>query len=584
MKRIISLSILLLFALGSVLADSGLSEADRAKIIEEIRNELPVRFSLYANGIYAPFLYRGYGDLSPEGLTQHPDFTERSPAWGPAYGAGSGGGANYGALMGFEMWGRDRTDRFGVNLNINASSNRGGGINLSGNDLTANLWAKPFGDIFEMYMGLYFWDELQNRREGADRFMVERGYIRENDMTEGMGAVMGNYGNTAVFDRVESANTLGLLLLFAPPSTVPDWARGFKAFINLGSSGGIDPAFNRFRDFGANTKNNWKHVFTRPHVGIAYSHDAFGMVRFQFMGSNYLYGEGLDRRFDGQQSPWIFLPRNVGASPRVQGALNITAIPNVFIDVGISYPFPVTVKYQDTGEKEAGVTNNKLGPAWLDIGWRGKETMQHINRAHMADNPGDIWYALKRISADIDIKGTGFGLPAFNLRLSGFFEFGGGVAFETGAESYQMGNRFHIGVQPQYDFDRVGLFTANVSLRLQQNDKFPGNADKPWDISGQLLTPSELNIARNSFNHNGIIDLGIGAFFTRQITPGAKFKTGIAMTIPVGGDRYTWSNDNIGSELGLSQEDAVFFSSDVTERVKQGNMLIAIPFIFNMRY
>jgi len=57
------------------------------------------------------------------------------------------------------------------------------------------------------------------------------------------------------------------------------------------------------------------------------------------------------------------------------------------------------------------------------------------------------------------------------------------------------------------------------------------------------------------------------------------------MTLPIGGDRYTWSVDDAeAAVLGIDAADAIFFSKEVTERVKQGNLLLAIPFIFSLRY
>ena len=460
---------------------------------------------------------------------------------------------------------------------------------VSGDDITAFMWAKPFKEILEMKMGLYYWDDLENKKLDSSRFMVDRGYYREGDKNGGFGEVMGGYGgNPNIFNRVESPNTLGLLILLTPPSSVPDWAKGFTVFTSLGSSGGLDPAFSRFKDFGANTAKNWKHVFATPHVGIGYQ-NYLGMVRFQYRGGNYLYGQGLDQRWgSGQMSPYnMYLPRTVSAEKRLEAAVGISAIPDIFIDIGFKYPLPLTRVLGDAGEgfRQDGA-DGKLGPSWLDLGWRGT-TFGNLDRIRMAENEGDVWYGPKNLAIDVDY--TPSALPAFNIRFSGAINFGQGVAFANGASHYKAGNDFSFGVQPQYDFDKLGLVSINVGLRYRANDTFLAESGKTWNfVNIDMIpgtAPNYLDMARESFNHNGYLDLGLGAFITKQFLVKARFKFGIALTLPISGDRYTWSVDAAeAAALGIAPGDAVYFSKEVTERVKQGNLLIAIPLIFNVRY
>ena len=107
MKKIVTLCFILLLICGAFLpaqelTNQELTAAERLKVVEEVIDSLPFKIAFNATGMYAPFLYRGYGDLSPEGLSQDPAYMERKAAWGPAYGVGTAGDGQ-GAFMGFEL-------------------------------------------------------------------------------------------------------------------------------------------------------------------------------------------------------------------------------------------------------------------------------------------------------------------------------------------------------------------------------------------------------------------------------------------------------------------------------------------------
>ena len=515
-----------------------------------------IRFSLFGSAIWAPFVYRGYGDLSPDGLLQEAD--ERKTGQGPTFGVGTGPGDNYSAALGINFAGRDPSGRVGIDLSLRAVNNLRGNIDILGNGNIAQLWAYPFGDVLRLHFGLFSWGEMTGRVGGT-------------------GTLIGAYGGGVPFQPVDSSDTLGAMFILRPPSSAPDWITGLTIFASIGSSGGLDTAWGRHRQFAARTNLAMKHIFSNPQIGFGYRHDDFGLIRFQYVGSNYLWGQGIDYDRRTVSYPWYgesitvpnyFLPRRARVEPRIETAVNITAIPNINLDVGLSVPLQVAVRPDDFGD----VNQTMIGPVWLaDLGYRGKTTSWDNNR--LAHREGDIWRAPIIIGGGIDFRTDA--MPDFAFRLAFSMQFGEQVAFVGHSGTYEAGTKFQIGIQPQYTFSNVGTLAVSAGLRFHQNDTINGTIPTPFSTNDEI-------IALNSVMHNGMVDLGFSAMLTRTITTTSSIRVGIAMTLPVGGDRYRWHTDD-WEGLGLTvPTDIKYFSQEVTERIRQGNLIIAIPIYLNI--
>jgi hypothetical protein len=501
----------------------------------------PIKLEAYGKAVWAPFVYRGHGNVT--------EILHETRGAGPAYGAGSGPGwDNISAAVGVRVFGSDRKENYGFDLRLRAvpvdQGSDAGSVNIRGYDNTANLWARPFGnDILKIQLGLYQWDEL-------------RGTIGA------IGEVVGAYGGDEddIFQRLES-DTFGALLILKPPSAVPDALKGLTLFGSFGVSGGIDPEED---SFAAKTEKALQYVFSTPHAGIAYQHDAFGLARFQFIGSNYLWGNGEDWNTRPVSYPWYgtsanihyWLPMRVREAARIEVAVNVNRIPSVNMDIGFGIPFPVTVVQRDDSTVAVPV-----GPMWTDLGYRPMATWTASNN-RIADSEGDIWQPPIQIAAALDFRLADLNL---GLRFRARAEFGEQVAFTDGSDNFRGGFRFEAGLQPEYTFGNIGTASLSAAIRVKQNDSYSGK---------KSASDNEFAIA--SLTHNGYIDLGLGAFFTKPFGGNSYIKAGISATLPVGGDRYNWSSSDISGASG------VYFQSEATEKFTKGNLVIAIPVILEI--
>jgi len=502
-----------------------------------------VKIEAYGKAIWAPFVYRGHGNVG--------ELNHETNGNGPAYGSGSGPGwDNIAAAVGIRAFGSDRDNNYGFDLKLRAvpvAEGYTGEINMLGYDNTANLWARPFGnDILKIQMGLYQWDDLRGK-------------------VGGVGEVVGGYGGgeDALFQRVES-DVFGALLVVKPPETVPAALKGFTLFGSFGVSGGLDLDLSKATSFAARSEKALKYIFSTPHAGIAYEHEAFGLARAQFIGGNYLWGNGEDWTARTTQYPWYgtsrkehyWLPGRAREEAQIEAAVNITRFPGFNVDIGFGYGLPVTVVSDDSSDAA-----KQTGPRWGDLGYRGSLSWTAADR-RMADAVGDVWQPPMHVAAAVDFKPKDLN---FGLRFRAMAEFGEQVAFADGSDNFKRGLAFEVGLQPEYTIGKLGVVSLFGAVRVKQNDSYNGKS---------LDSDSEVTIA--SLTHNGSIDLGLGAFFTRQFSGNSYIKAGVSATLPIGGDRYNWSTDDIAGSTGW------FFTSDGTEKFKQGNFIITVPIILEV--
>ncbi|MCL2044030.1 MAG: hypothetical protein FWG89_07825 [Treponema sp.] len=553
MKKIIALCIIAILCCGVVLTAQ-----------EETTGEYtPIQFSAYARALWAPLVYRGRAireDLSNKDVD------------GPGYGVGGGPGweNNISAAVGLRIFGNDPSGNIGFDLSLRAvPPNRSASSTshwIDGIDRNAHIWARPFlSNALRIQFGMFQWNEMEGR-------------------IGGVGDVAGGYGGGEgdIFRGVHSADALGALFVIKPEYFGISALQGLTLFTSFGVSGGIDGLTDwKGRDFSAQAKEALEVVYSTPHVGIGYENDAFGFARAQFIASNYHWGKGLDDRDEYARMlyyPWygtteqtlFWLPAQAREAHVIQAAVNLTMLSHMGInlDIGVGIPFSREVVMR-------GVTPMGVGPKWEERGNRS-QIGSFVERDNlMAGSPGDVWQPAYNIAlgADWTPEGSDFGLR-FRTRM----EFGEQFAFAESEEHnkndrYRTGLIFELGLEPRYTFVNVGTVALALGLKVETKDEYNNSKTfaSPLDPTRHLIITRTL-----SAEHKSRIDLGLGAFFTRPFSAGNFIKVGIAANLPLGGDRYTWSDDDlpiIGAET---------FWTNTTEAYKKLNTYFSVPIILEL--
>ena len=488
---------------------------------------------IYGDAVWAPLLYRADMD----GLVD----TVRGE--GAGIGVASSGWGGIGAALGFVLEGRDRGEYIGFALHaIPQISN--GNFQILNN--TAYIWTQPV-NMLKIMFGLYQWDDLVGRYDG-------------------IGGVVGGYGGgkNSIFQFVES-DTFGAMFILTPPSVVPHALKGLMLFSSFGISGVFDA--NSLTNYAARAGKLAEFIFSTPHLGLAYRHDSFGLARFQFIGSHYKWGQGIDHtanntaghlNIGGADAIHAFYPARVRDAAQIEVAVNVTSIPNINLDVGFGFMFPVTVMQRDGIFTDVGVP---VGPSFRELDYR--QRLPAIDNRRLAEFAGDVWQPPARIGAALVYTPENIPLRFhFQTRM----EFGEQVAFSDGSDNFFGGVKFEAGLATSYNLSDHNAVSFNIATRIKQNDTFNGRP-------GVYLEFNEMAVA--SVNHNGRVDLGLGAYFTRTFR-GGSFRTGICTTLPVGGDRYHWSHN------GAAFSGGQLLGEEHTDAFRRGNLIIAIPIIMSM--
>jgi hypothetical protein len=518
--------ICLLLMCGSVLA------------AQEAEEKKTANLSAYGQAIWMP-VYRADFDGLVDTVT--PPHGE-----GPGFGIGAGGWNGVGAAVGLKVWGSDENENIGYELRMKPVIDY-----LSGEgifkivDNMAYLWARPF-DMLKVQFGMFSWGDMQGKIGGLD-------------------TLMGSYGGWEddIFQPVDT-NTFGALFVLTPPPAVPDMFKGLTLFASFGVSGWLDITSGTY---AARAGKLFNFVMAGQQSGIAYQSDAFGLARLQYIGSNYHWGQGVDWATHNVPDFWLttvnslgWFPRRVREAPQLEFAVNITAIPNLNLDIGFGYPFRVTVPEEDPG---LGQNNAKLGPTYGVLGYRSINSTLAMNE-RLAVNVGDVWQPPLRFSAGLDYKMPELGL---SIRFHTTMKFGEEIAFSDGSPNYKAGLLFEAGFEPSYTVGKIGTVSLDLALRVKGNDIYKGKRRAMADLN---------TLAIHSINHNGTVDLGLGAFFTRIFKTDNYIKAGVCMNLPAGGDRYNWSIEGVTIPGGDR------LTEEWTQAYKKGSLIVEFPIIIVM--
>ena len=500
---------------------------------EEITDERSITFSIYGEAIFAPLVYRG--DMHGEIIA------ERESGFG--LGVGGGGWGGVGAGLAFGVFGTAPGGHLGFELEIRPSMS-GGNFHISNN--RANVWAQP-NDWFRMVFGRYQWEEFQGRIDGIE------------GVVSGYGG-----GKNSIFQSVDS-NIFGALFILTPPAFFPDALQGLTFFSSFGVSGWLNRNDNR--TFAARANLFAEYIFSTPHLGLAYENH-LGLARVQFIGSNYMWGRGIDWAAEtgaGHVDPGgimqlhAWFPARVREYSQLEMAVNLTFIPGFNLDIGLSLAFPVTVIAGDGGRGAM-----PIGPTYGRLGHR--QRLAVIDNRRLAEELGDVWQPPSRVAAGALFDPAN--LP-FSFHLQTMMEFGEQIAFSDGSPNFVRGLLFEAGLSTTYSFNDANSVTLNTAARIRQNDTFYGR------LSPAFQALNEMAIA--SLNHNGRVDLGLAAFFTRDFR-GGSVRTGVCATLPVGGDRYFWSSTDVIGHGGYR------LHREHTDAYRLGNLVVMIPIIITLNF
>ena len=497
---------------------------------QESADEKPkVNYWVHGEAAWIPLVYRGDMD----GIVD--DTRGEGSGLGVSANPGDGG-----AAVSIGIWGDDADKRFGFRLHITPAA--GNGIFYI-RDGTAYVWSQPW-EMLKMQFGLFNWNDLASK-VGSD-----------------------------IFQPVTSG-TFGALFILTPPSSVPETLKGLKLYSDFGVSGWFDPG--NLQNYAARAADLAKYAFSTPQAGIGYKNDSFGLARVQFIASNYFWGEGNDGAIIS--APWSWgasakeshgwFPPRAREAAQFEAAVNITTIPKINMDIGFSYCFPVTVKRQD-GIMSYEQKNPSVGPTYLELGYR--TSLSWVDNFRIANTIGDVWRPPSRIAIGLNYYPDDVNL---NLSFSTKLEFGEQVAFSDGSENFKGGIRLNIGAGSSYTFGKTGTLGFDGAIKIKMNDYFNGK------ITG-FDQYNEVGIL--SVTHNGTIDLGVNLYFTRPVGKYSHVATGISANLPLGGDRYNWSQENLLDNEGKPVNGGEMLRAEHAEAYKKGKLTVAIPITIAMNF
>jgi len=466
---------------------------------------MPLNISVWGETRWAPVVYKGDADGKIDdaiGAYQAGDLD--------GAGAGMGSGPGYdsiGGALGFAISGANKARTGGFELNIGVKSASGDGPVLYAKDNTAYLWLSPV-NFLRAQFGMYRYDGFRGQAGGI------------NEEIGGWGG-----DEDTIFQRAES-DEFGALFLFSGAEKWPKFVKPLRAFLSLGVTGELDEDSDVF---AALTEKGLAYILASPHAGLGYDIENLFFIRAQYIGSKYTFGHGTDT-FNGSQRGSFWFPSHVNEAARVEAAVNIKAVKNLNLDIGVSVPSSVTVQKNDYG------TVMTLGPTFGDLGPTLTGSRVDVK---IAEAEGDVWQPPLKAALGAD-----FTAGKFSLRCRASVETGESVQFYAGGPDYKAGLCLEGGFEPAYNIGFCKLL-ADFSLRYKANDTLDNTQ------RGTNATASALANENQLVTHNGKIDVGLGAWFWKDFTGGVTLKAGVTTNIPVGGDGYYWTANGTDDQIAV---------------------------------
>jgi hypothetical protein len=342
-------------------------------------------------------------------------------------------------------------------------------------DKGANVWLKPFGGALQSLtgtFGMFNIDKLRYKFAGSgSSFHNYVMYIR-GDLT----------GEDDTFRRFQSSG-FGTHLSYEPVEAL--WLG-----VGLGSVGNTRSFAGEFKEDG------FINALKNAQIGAGYTIKDIGLIRAQWIGfvTKDWTGENtpewkntsLDKTFEG-----------TGDAGKFQAAFNLTAVPGVSVDLGLSVPM--------VDEKDY----------WDDVDKTNKEKTVTIQNDFVAS-----------IGADIT------GIRPFRLWALASLKFGGYTeTAEVGEPTVKVNNGTDVAVMlnPWYYLSDTLMVVGDIFL----DTRFGSDSPYYHNETTGYGYDSDPTINPDPDAKDNYMDLGFGLYLRKNI-PGGDVRAGVTLKLPGG--------------------------------------------------
>jgi hypothetical protein len=388
---------------------------------------------------------------------------------------GSGPGEeDIGAIVGIRVKGQNAAGSVGMDLQLGVDVGSLTSHNvIFAKDNIANAWAKPFGNEWlTVRGGLFLVDDLRGKV----------GTVNENFFFPG------SHGgdNNDIFDRFNSGGRFGFHIKSSPLTAIRPLAG-----LQLHAAFGVNDS--AALDYNKNDRAEaWKEVFEAAQYGLGYkignysdSIGDIGFIRFQYLGGSY--GKTSLAQFLGSTKRW----------EQVQFALQVTAVKNLNLDVGMKVPFKID------GDSDAQV--NHLVPI------NGKDQILFDDDVYQPPMTA-------RIAGNYNFGVLG--LSNLDLHLAFKVGFSEKLEYTRATEiSWERPYTFGFDFEPSWQLGTIGKIYGNLAMTVQ-----PKSTTTDAGVSSEEIDDTT--------------DLAVGISFHRNLG-GGNFSIGFYGNFPVAGEGYS---------------------------------------------
>lgn len=414
------------------------------------------QWSGWGRVIWAPLIMQG-GNVYDDAGNMETD-SDGFPKYENNIWVGSGpGDEDIGAVIGAKVLGQNDSKTFGMELQLGVDVRALTSHNVVfAKDNTANVWARPFAsDVLTMRGGLFLVDDLRGKIGG----------VNENF---GFPGSRGG-GEDDIFDRFNSGGRFGFHFKIAPNDN-----------FHLHAAFGVNDS--AMLDYNKNDRAvAWEEVFEAAQYGIGFKVENIGFARVQYIGGSY--AKSSLASFLGSSRHW----------DQIQLAFQLSAVPNLDLDIGVKIPFKV--------EGDSKATVNNLVPI------NGKDQILFDDDFYQAP-------VTARIAGKYTLNDLGLGLY-IGIKVG----FGEKLEY-TRTSTVVWEGPFTLGfdLEPSYKIGNIGTVMGNFSLAVK---------GKSTATEGKTSTE----------NIDDTTDLGAGLSFHRDFG-GGTFSIGVYANFPISGDGY----------------------------------------------
>ena len=351
--------------------------------------ETGIVFNSWARGVFSPLI------ISNDGWLDH---TLPGEPQDGLFGAGVGSHWVDNVATELEIRGTSTYVGFGIGLEL-----FGGMDTVSFSNLGAHVWARPFGnDLLRVTIGQFTDYTLRGWQghiaHGFEYFVLPN--IIEL-MYDERDAIFQHFSQRPLFFGTPGyAHTQGFMLSSRPTDRL---FLGVGVTAPLASMGGGGGAWSRWL---------WEPhhvgvVYRTTQVAVAYTIPNIGFLRAQFLGGFMnVNSDNIDHFLVGDLDEWD----TEGRDARIELGFAFTGVPNLLLDFGFKYHFPIRFDYGDINYEDSNGIFLAVGAEYTFGDWRLRGRLEMD--------------ALRSWSGGDDYFNNGVGI---GLRLSPAFDLGFGM-------------------------------------------------------------------------------------------------------------------------------------------------------------